>query len=278
MTKKTERKQCLHSDRHYAPRTKHQQGALILCRLPYARCFVWYTLYTNHCTYFSGLVNTPRREICKNRRAMCDGFRRRPDLHPAGGKASGRGTAHALPQCQPAPMVCKHPTAAVCPCLPAAVAACTRLTPGTGTSLPGAPPISFLERRGVQGAPPCVPCEITSRAAAVFGVQWQGDDGGLMFTSASRWRRSRCAPKMPPVKGLRVEILPAKRQNTTRPLTGGKPERIRSHSQGRGLRPPSISRYSMCLDIEKRVILSKNTYKSAILLTLRIFACTDGSA
>lgn len=131
---------------------------------------------------------------------------------------------------------------------------------------------------GVQGAPPCVPCEITSRAAAVFGVQWQGDDGGLMFTSASRWRRSRCAPKMPPVNGLRVEILPAKRQNTTRPLTGGKPERIRSHSQGRGLRPPSISRYSMCLDIEKRVILSKNTYKSAILLTLRIFACTDGSA
>jgi len=26
---------------------------------------------------------------------------------------------------------------------------------------------------------------------AVSVVQWQGDDGGLMFTSASRWRRSR---------------------------------------------------------------------------------------
>lgn len=53
------------------------------------------------------------------------------------------------------------------------------------------PPISFLERRGVQGGTPCKAPTQHHPAAAVLPVQWQGDNGGLMFTSASRWRRSR---------------------------------------------------------------------------------------
>lgn len=58
-------------------------------------------------------------------------------------------------------------------------------------NFPGTPPISFLERRGVQGGTPCKAPTQHHPAAAVLPVQWQGDNGGLMFTSASRWRRSR---------------------------------------------------------------------------------------
>lgn len=81
---------------------------------------------------------------------------------------------------------------------------------------------------GCRGGTPCKPFAHHHPAAAVLPVQWQDANGGLMFSSASRWRRSRRTGQnggcqVAPIGG-RVEIF-APGENTTRYLTDGKPER-----------------------------------------------------
>lgn len=91
------------------------------------------------------------------------------------------------------------------------------------------PPSAFWSGGGCRGERPAKPTTQHHPAAAVLPVQWQGDNGGLMFTSASRWRRSRRTGQNGGSQAVRprpdrVEIF-AQGENTTRCLTATKPER-----------------------------------------------------
>ena len=95
----------------------------------------------------------------------------------------------------------------------------------------------------MQGGTPCKAPTQHHPAAAVLPVQWQGANGGLMFTSASRWRRSRRTGQNGGSQAVRpqpdrVEIF-APGENTTRCLTATKPERQgegQAHGEDRGER------------------------------------------
>lgn len=91
------------------------------------------------------------------------------------------------------------------------------------------PTSAFWSGGGCRGERPAKPTNQHHPAAAVLPVQWQGDNGGLMFTSASRWRRSRRTGQNGGSQAVRprpdrVEIF-AQGENTTRCLTATKPER-----------------------------------------------------
>ena len=100
------------------------------------------------------------------------------------------------------------------------------------------PTSAFWSGGGCRGERPAKPTNQHHPAAAVLPVQWQGANGGLMFTSASRWRRSRRTGQNGGSQAVRprpdrVEIF-ALGENTTRCLTATKPERQGEGTGSRG--------------------------------------------